>query len=744
MNIHPKGPPPSGPRDDPSAGAPEPARRERYRADHALAEEAQEAGGDGEFRLSSVLQTLWAYKWPLAVMTLLGMGLAWLYVSTETPLYTASARVVLEARQERMVDFESVVPQLSTDWTAMNTEILNLRSKTLMVQVVDALDLTADPEFNPHLREPPEWKETTGYNDLMAALGRVPEPRPAPTPARARATAAAILGGKVRVSIVPNTYAFEVAVETQAPRKSAEIANTITETYIENQRQTKFQAANDASQWLGQRAVELKAELEAAEKDVKEFSADARAVNEETVARNSQRLKDMRARQAELRERATEFREQAARLEALRAEGDFEALAEAADAPELGQLVGELETGAATDADLARLDTLLERRVQGLRAQAADNESRAASFTSPISELAAEVEAQSSDLVTLRQLRREAEATRLVYEHFLARMKEVSVQEGIQRADARILEPATGGGLSYPNVRGTTARGGVAGFVLGLVLISIKTLLRNSLRSPEELEATTGITVIGVIPEWRIKRPENLISQLVEKPGSGMAEAVRNLRTAIQLSNVDTPPQVVMLTSSVPDEGKSVLAGSLAQISAMAGKRVLLIEGDLRHRQLREYFGLEPKAGLVGLLSGSASHDEAVLTDPSTKLDLILAEGSKVSPVDLFDSARFRTFLDEMRKSYDLVVIDTPPVLAVPDARVIAPQVDSIVYVVRWNATTRRMVQSGLDLFHQVNLRVTGLALTRIDPTKMDRYGYYGYGYGSGYGSRKMQKYYAH
>ncbi len=229
MNIYPKGTPPRDPRDasrsdlrgDPPVGPSEPGRRERHRADHALAEEAQGAGEDGEFRFADVLRTLWAHKWSLATMTLLGMGLAWLYVSTETPRYTATARVVLETSREQVLNFESVVPRMSTDYTAMNTEVLNLRSQTLMAQVVDALDLTEDPEFNPHLRAPPEWKETIGYNDLMAALGRAPEPRPAPEPAQARATAAAILGGKVEVSIVPSTYAFDVDVETQAARKSA-------------------------------------------------------------------------------------------------------------------------------------------------------------------------------------------------------------------------------------------------------------------------------------------------------------------------------------------------------------------------------------------------------------------------------------------------------------------------------------------------------------------------------------------
>ena len=320
-------------------------------------------------------------------------------------------------------------------------------------------------------------------------------------------------------------------------------------------------------------------------------------------------------------------------------------------------------------------------------------------------------------------------------------MRESSGQKGIQQEDSRVLETARKPKIaSYPKKRETIVWGGFLGLIVRILLSYARNSLRTTIRTPEELEDATGLTVMGMIPNAPVRQPHELLEYIVKKPASSVAEAVRNLRTAILLSDVDSTPQVIMVTSSVPDEGKTVTAAALAQISVMSGKKVLLIDGDLRRRAISKQFKIEAKAGLVALLSGNASIKEAVHHHDQTGMDVLTADQSKVTAVDVFSSKRYEMFIDEMRKTYDFIVIDTPPVLAVPDARVIAQSVDSVVFMVRWNATTRRMIRAGLDLLHQVNVPVAGLTLSRIDPKRMDRYGYYGYGYG--YGARNLEKYY--
>lgn len=695
--------------------------------------------------LSSLIGTLWDNRWLLVATTGVALAVSAWQLQTETPLYRASAHVVLETRQNNVVNVESVVPGRTLDYLSLNTEIQVLRSSELVARAVEAMSLEQDPEFNPALRPPTAWKQMIGYDRLRQAIGLAPEPRPAPPPPeQAREIAAGILNSKVSISIVPSTFVFNITVETEGPEKSAALANTIAGLYVAGQREAKFEAMDAAMAWLGNRVVELKAELEAAEAEIEDFAAGATLVNEEALLANTQRLKNMRARQAELADTAARLRGRVERITTLRAQADFAGLAEVVEDQPLGAAAAALAAGSTSAGDpaLVRFDALLERRLDGLGADAERAEAQAAATGRSVAELAAMVEAQSGDLVTLRQMQREVEATRLIYESFLGRLKEISVQQGIQQADSRVLSPAKPPGApSHPKVRATLVKDGLLGLVIGFVLIGLRSVLRRSVRTPEELEAVAGLSVIGVIPDDRIRRPDRLLAHIVEKPASRIAEAVRNLRTAIQLSNVDVSPQVIVVTSSVPDEGKSILAAALAQTSALSGKKVLLVDSDLRRRILRQYFHLDAKAGLVRLLSGQASFADVVHRDARTGLDILIADDEKVTPVDFFGSRQFGDLIAEARRSYDLIVLDTPPVLAVPETRVIAQHADAVVYSVRWNSTTRRMVQTGLDLLRQVNVRVTGLALTRIDPRRMDRYGYYGYGHGSG--SRKLQKYYS-
>jgi len=299
------------------------------------------------------------------------------------------------------------------------------------------------------------------------------------------------------------------------------------------------------------------------------------------------------------------------------------------------------------------------------------------------------------------------------------------------------------GGRSSAQAQSTILQGAAVGLMLGIALAFVKNMLRTSIRTPEELELATGLTVMGVTPKIRATTLRALIDNLVEKRNSALAEAIRNLRTAIQLSDVDARPQAVMVSSSLPGEGKSGTAISLAQSWASAGNKVLLLDCDLRRGTLGKQFKVAGKDGLIAVLSGSVPFEVAVHHDDRTGVDILIADSSKVTGVDVFGSKSFETFVKWAREIYDYIILDTPPVLAIPDARVIAQNVDTVLYIVQWNATSRRMVRSGMDYLHQVNVHVAGLALTQIDPKRMDRYGYYGYGYGHGYGRRKIDRYYA-
>ncbi|KIN60107.1 Succinoglycan biosynthesis transport protein exoP [Sulfitobacter noctilucae] len=325
----------------------------------------------------------------------------------------------------------------------------------------------------------------------------------------------------------------------------------------------------------------------------------------------------------------------------------------------------------------------------------------------------------------MQQLQRESEASRLIVEFFLSRLKETSVQEGIQQADSRVLSRAVVPNLpSAPRKSLILALSMMLGLMFGAGYVLVREFAQTTFRDASKLEGRTGYTVIGQVPTIPAQRRKNVLKYLVDKPTSAAAEAIRNLRTSVLLSNLDRRPQVIMSTSSIPQEGKTTQSLALTQNLTGLGKRVLLIEGDIRRRVFSQYFDVPGDVGLLSVLSGDRALSEATIFVDDLGADVLVGEKAKTNAADIFSSDRFTDFLTEAREIYDCIIINTPPVLAVPDARIIGQAVDAIVYTVKWDSTTHRQVREGLRSFEDVNIKVSGLVLSQINARQMKRYGY--------------------
>jgi len=355
-----------------------------------------------------------------------------------------------------------------------------------------------------------------------------------------------------------------------------------------------------------------------------------------------------------------------------------------------------------------------------------------------IAAIETQIENQSVELIKLRQLQREAEASRLIYEFFLGRLKETSVQQGTQQADSRIISRAVVPvKASAPRKSMVLVLAAMLGLLVGAAMILLREMRQTGIRTADQLEKLTGMTVIGQIPMIPARRRSNVLKYLVDKPNSAAAEAIRNLRTSLLLSDIDNPPKVFMSTSSLPGEGKTTQSLALAQNMAGLGQKVLLIEGDIRRRVFNEYFDIKEKRGLLAVLSGAAELKDVVTHVDELGADVLIGEKSATNAADIFSSQKFRDFLKASRKAYDAIIIDTPPVLIVPDSRVIGQSVDAIIYTVKWDSTSRVQVREGLRMFETVNLRIAGLVLSQINPKQMKHYGYGGeYGAYGAYGSK--------
>ncbi|PTQ66233.1 GumC family protein [Celeribacter persicus] len=678
---------------------------------------------DDVIDLGALLSTLWRKKlWIIASVFIFALLGAFYAFAIATPKYRATSVILLDTSGEQLLDLGAVLPSLGTDSEAINTEVEVLKSRRLLERVVNAANLTEDPEFNSSLL-PPGLK-TKIKNALTGT-----DIEPLSHDEQVTRAINAVLD-RMSVRNVPNTYVLQVTVETEDAQKSVQLADTIAEQYILYQMDVKFETTRDASEWLTSRVADLKIELERAEARVSEFSANSEVVSIETVQALERQLKELRDRLQTMR---VSLESDTARLSALTEvqNASAEEKIDVAQDPRLTTIYRETGEGATFD---TRFNQILDQAtIQVQRTQA-----QVQSIEASIKTREADIARQSDELIQLQQLTREAEASRLLYEYFLSRLKETSAQEGIQQADSRILSNAVlPNGPSEPRKSLILAMSIILGAMVGSGLTLLWEMRQNGYRLASDLETETGLPVMGQIPLLPTGNRRKGLEYLAEKPASAAAEAIRNLRTSVMLSGLDKTPKVIMLTSSLPSEGKTTVSFALAQNFVGLGKKVLLIEGDIRRLVFSQYLNVKNAKGLMSVLAGDMSLEEVVIHDPVLGADILVSEPTQINAADVLSSERFAEFLEAARSSYDMIIIDTPPVLVVPDARVVAQHADLVLFTVHWDKTTKIQVRNALHMFEIVGVKVSGLILNQIDPKGMKQYGYgEAYGAYASYGAK--------
>lgn len=623
--------------------------------------------------VAAMVSAIWRGKWIIAGSVFLAVVMTTYYVfAVSVSQYRSDAVVILETQQSRIVDLHSVVGGLSGDTSVVNSEVEVLRARGLMSDVANRLGLENDPEFNAALRQPGLKTLVRSKIESLVSNRSHHDAEPSSGQRARRAHDAVInaLLSKTSVRNIPLSLVFRITVETTDPEKSALIADTIVKTYIQNQMQVKLDATEQATGWLTERVVELQVQLEDAEARVASFSASTELVSVTSLQALERQLKDLRSRIAISQGQNAQGRAQTD-LQSQRSEQQLEALQQ-------------------SEADLEN-----------------------------------QIRRQGEDLIVLQQLTRESEANRLLYEYFLSRLKETSAQQGIQQADSRILSNAVVPPFPHsPQKSLLISMAAIFGLAAGTIFVVIRELRNTSFRNAKDLEDYTGHTVLGQIPLIPARDRKAVLTYLSDNPASMATEAVRNLRTSALLSNVDQPPQVILLTSSIPGEGKTTLALALAHNLAGMGKKVLVIEGDIRRRVFGAYFENLPESGLTSVLSGARKLEDAIVRHPDFGADILVGDKAGSNAADLFSSEKFGYLISALRAQYDAIIIDTPPLLVVPDARIIAQQADAVLLNVKWDATSKTVVDDALRLFRNANVKVTGLILSQISPKGMKGYGY--------------------
>lgn len=712
---------------------------------------------DDEIDLLQLVETLWRGKWIVLFCASIAIMIGGYYAYVvAVPKYLATTTIALQMRGSQVVDIESVVTGVSADASSLNTEIEVIRSRKLGEQLVRRLELTNDPEFNPSVAPVVRpWWEPVATELLGIKLQQdeklveflfeewlsisFPEPVALSDEQIFNNTVSRALD-VISVNLQRNTFVFSLSAKTTDPQKSVLIINSLADLYIADQIAVKFEATENAVNWLSERVTELEVDLKSAEDRIKSLKSGSNLITPETLAALNQQANNMNERLVELERISKGAEERLEELEDLRNRGVLSEMQDEFSDPILQRLYQSFLNGEQQSRELFfdRFDLLVQRDVNDLQRAISQAEALEGSYD----RLQLEIEAKTQELIQLQQAEREADATRVLYETFLSRLKETTVQRGLQEADARVLSPAINGRYVEPQKPRIIALSFLLGAMIGVGIIFLRQFLHNGFRTAEELEKYTGITVMGQIPNLPISKRRQLIGYLNSKPTSAAAEAIRNLRTSVLLSNIDAPPQVIMSTSSIPGEGKTMQAIALAQNFAGLGKKVLLMECDIRRRTFNQYFKTTPDVGLVSALAGEYLIEDIILYERELGVDILIGEKTSVNAADLFSSDRFQEFMGYLRKAYDIIIIDTPPVLVVPDARIIAQFVDAIVYSVKWDQTTKSQVDEGIRQFATANIKIAGFVLSQIDPKGMRRYGYGGKYSAYGAYARYGKKYY--
>lgn len=752
MNVHRLHPPPSR-RFEPEPIVPT----------HTLAAAAAAAEPDEpDFDLRALFRIFLVRRWTILGTVGLCMALAAVVVFQMTPVYSASALVLVGQRENKVIDQEALVAGLTTDTATIENQIQILRSNTIAERVILKLNLARVPEF--------AEAQTSWVNLLnpMTWLQGEPEPSRAGTMAKkpllVDPAVVKRFAARLTVAAQGRSSVIRVTFESSDKDRAAAIANAIVAQYIESQLESKFTVAKRTTDWLDSKLSQLIEEVRKAENAVEQYKVD-NGINEggdgKTLA--AEQLSELNGQIVLARSNLAEAEAKYRQVNSLyKSGGNVDSIAAVINSPLISTLLGQQADLLRKEAELAtkygdrhpqmialrdeqkNLDAKIAEEVKRIVKNQANEvaiaKARLTSLETSLAEIQGTANTQGRASIGLRELEREAQSRRKILEEYQANFKATEGKEQIQRADAQSLGPAAvPTSPSFPNkpmAMGITLFGST---LLGMMLALMIERLDNGFRTGQEVERMTRLANLAVVP--RLKGVSRVAERVVHKPLSAYSESIRSIHSGLQLSNVDQPPKVVVITSSVPNEGKTSLAVSLGRLAARAEQRVLLIDCDLRHPSVSAQFSpRRPDAGLVEVLAGRREFSTVVLRDPISPLQFVPVAVPPPNPADLLASGALRAVIEKLRQYYDLIILDAAPVLPVADTRFLSRLADKVVYAVAWDRTPREAVMGGLRTLRDAGADIAGTVLTQAD---MRRHAIYGYGTPAyGYGN-KYTRYYA-
>jgi succinoglycan biosynthesis transport protein ExoP len=705
-----------------------------------------EDGGElGTFSLKWVFAFLLRRWMLIAAVGAVAFVLGFTMFMIQPPQYSARALVMMSGGGEQTPGPQQPTgrPDMPASAAVVDSQLEVLRSDMLTARLVDALDLMSDPEWNGALEDA----------DAPAAADQSPAAQA--YRAEARQAVVKAVSGAITVSRRGNTYAAEVTATSQNPERAAALANHLVELFQRYQIEARIESAARANTWLSTRLEELRSDVQAKESEVEQYRASTGLVSTQGALLIEQQITDA---QTSLNQSRADLAERQARYSQLQdlinQGGSPDTIAAVLNSVVISQLRSQEATIARRQADfesrygeahpaLANVRAEREdirnqinaeiRRIQvGMRNDVEIANARAIQAQATLDTLRTQLAGGGTEMVRLRELEREAAAARTVYESFLQRAHELADQGTINTAPAEIISvAAVPNEKSSPRLSISFVMSFALGLGLGLAAAFLAEALDDGFASADDVERKTGLPALASIPQVRRGelRQSSTATQhpaafMMERQMSAFTEAFRVLRTTILFAAGQPKTQVVAITSALPNEGKTTVSLCLARVAALSGQRVLLIDCDLRRRSVKEVLDIEPDVGLLQVLAGETSWRQAIYLDEASGMCVLPVSGSGFTPKEIFGAEDMSRLIAELRGSFDLIVLDCAPVLAVAETRVAAAKADATVLVSRWQKTPMRAVRAALQQLNDAGANIRGVALNGLDRRVP---GYYSY-----------------
>jgi exopolysaccharide transport family protein len=718
----------------------------------------------------------------IVALPLIAAGIAYGILHFVKPLYGSTTEILaVDTKRANDPAGDRRLSPFDVDQAAVASEIALIMSQSVAMRVVKQLKLDTDPEF---LHSPFE----TFFNNVRLSVGLAPSPMSTPSlDQTSRDLERAIYELRERHLKVERqglSYVLAISATSTDPLKAERIATAAAQAYVDAQIEVRIDGRRRAVKSLGQRLNELRNRVLDAESTIEKLKAanglidtgNGANIGTQAIGASNTQLS---AAQAEVEERKVRY-EQARDI--VDKGGDIQSIPDVMSSSVIGQLRGQLSEAMRREAELrtrfgSRYPEVGVAQSQVSEVRGAINaevnrvlENMKNSYSMAVQrehairanlEQKTEKRGDSNAVVKLAELKRRADADRKIYEDFLAKANDLEEVSTLDLPGTRIITAATvPTAPSAPRKTLIYVMAVVVALGLGLALTLALEYLNPTFKTPSQLESVLHTSVVGMVPKLEIAGPGSRSSwfkataptdagyvsscrDLISSPSSHASEAIRTIRTFLALGSEGAVPKVFLVTSSMPAEGKTTFSLLFAVSAAMAHNRTVLVDCDLRRGFSSKALGLGRKKGLTDYLGGKAQLPDVIHHNEALDLFVVPCGSVAKSPTDLLSIDKMREMVARLRRDFDYVVLDTPPILPVVDASILARYVDRVLFVIQWEKTPRRCAIEAMKGLLGDAQNITSLILNNVDQRRLQSYGY-GYGMGYNYGRyyRSIGKYY--